>query len=964
MTRILRRLHTSFNATRQTGETDRQLLERFRTSYDHDAFAALVERHGRTVLAACRRVLSDPADVDDAFQATFLVLFRKARDLAREESIGRWLYAVAHRVAVHARSDAARRRNREANAGRQRLANATAPDLSWREACVVLHEELDRLPDRFRLPLLLCYLQGQSRDEAAKSLGWTVGTVKGRLERGRRELASRLARRGIGLSAGLLAATAGTSVKGAGLPGDRIGRTVRAVVGGASPSVRTLARGALPATFAVPRAVASALLLTALLALGTSWFATTGVAREEPAVADKAAAPAAAEKSGPPANPPETRTVSGRVLDPDGKPVAGAKLFVPVFRSAMPVSPDEVDLRTAATTGADGRFNAAVAQIAPNIPRAYVIAYAPGFGVNWVEFADTGAVKAAGELTLRLTRDVPITGRVINTEGRPVPGVSVSVSTVYVPADDKLDDYLAAWKRDIRDALSTPKQRLYVSLSRITGPTTTDRDGRFTLRGAGAERIVHVLLDGGGVARAVPYVITRPGFDPKPYNDLLLRKEYDNLRVLNRFLGLHAPDFTFIAEPGRQLTGIVTDTVTGKPVAGCRVFAFTGYGDGPLAITDARGRYRLDSVPKLRDGYRVSIMPPPGSDYLSPQAPSSPDTEGYSPVRLDAKMMKGSVVTGRVVDKQTGKGVTASIRFVPLPDNKFFGTRPEYNRYSFDRTMENTDAEGRFRLVTIPGPALMMVQVNGNEKLSGQYLNPYRRATPDPARKELFHWDGDNWRVVAAGNSLEFLNSENTVKVIDVKETGETAVELFANRGATAKLMVQDADGRPLAGAWVAGLTDHWPVTYRLAEPSATVYALDPERARTLFLYHPERHLGGSVTVPGDAKEPVVVKLSPLARMSGRLLDVDGQPLKGVTASVSPLGQVASELYRIAAPGGPPVAADKDGHFTLVDVLPGVSFRLQYRKGEAYYRDKEREKTFTLKPGETRDVGDRTLEAQ
>src|SRR5439155_7064795 len=126
------------------------------------------------------QVLADEADVDDAFQATFLVLLDKARSRRWRASLGGWLFGVAHRVALRARARAAARHRHESRAVRP--ASGPEADLSWREAVAVLHEELDRLPDRLRLALLLCYLEALSLDEAAQQLGWTPSTTKGRLE--------------------------------------------------------------------------------------------------------------------------------------------------------------------------------------------------------------------------------------------------------------------------------------------------------------------------------------------------------------------------------------------------------------------------------------------------------------------------------------------------------------------------------------------------------------------------------------------------------------------------------------------------------------------------------------------------------------------------------------------------------------------------------------------------------------
>src|SRR5262249_27188550 len=153
------------------------------------AFAAIVRRHGLCVLAACRHVLSSEADIEDVFQATFVVLLRNAGAIRQRPSLRSWLYGVAHRLALKALEVAARRQHAEQQ---KRPRAAEAPDLSFREACTILHQELDHLPDTYRLPLLLCYLEGKSRDEAAQELGWKPGVLRGRLERGRDRLRARL----------------------------------------------------------------------------------------------------------------------------------------------------------------------------------------------------------------------------------------------------------------------------------------------------------------------------------------------------------------------------------------------------------------------------------------------------------------------------------------------------------------------------------------------------------------------------------------------------------------------------------------------------------------------------------------------------------------------------------------------------------------------------------------------------
>jgi RNA polymerase sigma factor (sigma-70 family) len=180
------------------GLTDGQLLERFATRPDEAgelAFAALMDRHGPMVLGVCGGLLGDPSDAEDALQATFLVLARKARSLWVRETIGPWLHGVAHRVATHALSDRARRRRHE-HAAAALATTAIGPAVPD-ELGPVLHDEIGRLPESFRAPIVLCYLEGLTHDQAAHQLGWPVGTVRSRLARGRDRLRSRLERRGV-----------------------------------------------------------------------------------------------------------------------------------------------------------------------------------------------------------------------------------------------------------------------------------------------------------------------------------------------------------------------------------------------------------------------------------------------------------------------------------------------------------------------------------------------------------------------------------------------------------------------------------------------------------------------------------------------------------------------------------------------------------------------------------------------
>lgn len=183
---------------------DEQLLSRFVHAKDEAAFQVLLHRHGPMVLDVCTSLLPNEADAEDAFQACFLLLASRARSIRKAKSLAAWLHGVAYRIARKARTEFARRQKHESRRGATEEATPD-DDLSWREVRQLVHEELNRLPQRYRQVLMLCYLQGKRQDQVAQELGIPKGTLKGRLERGRHLLRTRLIRRGLGPGASLIA---------------------------------------------------------------------------------------------------------------------------------------------------------------------------------------------------------------------------------------------------------------------------------------------------------------------------------------------------------------------------------------------------------------------------------------------------------------------------------------------------------------------------------------------------------------------------------------------------------------------------------------------------------------------------------------------------------------------------------------------------------------------------------------
>ena len=211
-----------------SGLTEGELLHRFLSRRDEAAFEAIVARHGPTVMAVCRRMLTDASDVDDAFQATFLVLVRRAGSIRDRDRLGNWLYGVAHKTAARIRADARRRRERSAGGAEAMTAEPSDSGREFDDVAQVLHEEVRRLPEKYRAPVVLCDLEGHTHQEAAALLRWPIGSVKGRLARARDLLRSRLVRRGVTLGTTSVAAVLASEARAAAVPPALLASTVRA----------------------------------------------------------------------------------------------------------------------------------------------------------------------------------------------------------------------------------------------------------------------------------------------------------------------------------------------------------------------------------------------------------------------------------------------------------------------------------------------------------------------------------------------------------------------------------------------------------------------------------------------------------------------------------------------------------------------------------------------------------------
>lgn len=318
---LVRHMRKITNPSTAASVSDAELLERYVHRRDEAAFELLVWRHQRLVLGVCRRVLGDVHDVDDAFQATFLALARKAAAVGQGDAVAGWLYTVAFRIALRVRAATQRLKT---NVDLAAVASRGEPteDAERRDLAAVLDEEIGRLPRKYRVPMVLCYLEGKTNAESARQLGVAAGTLAGRLMRARELLRKRLVRRGIGISGAFLGVVLGEQASLAAAPAALVNTTVKAA---ASFLLGETATGAISSTVAALAGGALRSLVVSKLKIGIvallAGLVVTSMGLLIPAAL---VSPAIVEEPPPPTAPPsESKGKSVRVDDygdplPDG----------------------------------------------------------------------------------------------------------------------------------------------------------------------------------------------------------------------------------------------------------------------------------------------------------------------------------------------------------------------------------------------------------------------------------------------------------------------------------------------------------------------------------------------------------------------------------------------------------------------------------------------------------------------
>src|SRR5262249_55281744 len=444
--------------------SDSQLLQRFTARREEAAFAALVRRHGPMVLGVSRRILHAVQDAEDVFQATFLLLARKAASIRKQSSLGSWLHGVAHRLALRTKEQRTRRRAYEKRAADMRDTATTATQ--WPDVQAVLDQALDALPEKYRAALILCYLEGLTHADAAQHLGCQLATLRSHVARGRKLLRERLIKQGLTLSTAGIVSLLLANTTSASAPTALTKTTVKIALAFAaghkaaaicSDSVAGLVEGGLRTMFFSKVKIASVVFVAAAIlsaACGLTQSAATSdepaaKPRQEPAPANPQAADDAKDNK-------DSVEVTGRVADPDGKPVQGATIYYMrhhVLRVRAyfgePLSPPPPGQ---ATSGADGSFHFRIAskgfegaEEEKHWFHITLTAVAAGYGPGWKAVDKPEALK---DVTLKLVKDdVPIEGRFVGLEGKPIAAATVRVLGFGANGSEDLKPWLDALQK-------------------------------------------------------------------------------------------------------------------------------------------------------------------------------------------------------------------------------------------------------------------------------------------------------------------------------------------------------------------------------------------------------------------------------------------------------------------------------------------------------------------------------------
>jgi RNA polymerase sigma factor (sigma-70 family) len=1005
---VLRHIHRLAGVRESEELTDAQLLQQFTARHDEGAFAALVQRHGPMVLGVCRRVLQNAHDAEDAFQATFLILVRKAAAIDQRGALGGWLHQVAHRTAFRARDRRASRRQHERQAPTMHLPDSIAA-VVWRDLQQVLDEEVSRLPDRYREPFVLCYLQGKTYAQAARQLHCLRGGISRRLARARELLRVRLGRRGLALPGGVLAAALSANAISAAVPATLAAATLKTVLLSASagaaatiaPRVAALAERGIKAMRTTAWRVTLALFLTVgLVGAGLGLLANRAPAEPgEERVAHQtkpAAAPRALQESTgeakpggdarPKAAPPagakvEGRqlTFSGRVLDEDDKPLAGAEVAVIASRSpSRPNTPWRQQVLARGKTDAKGKFHLRKANASPGqFNGLHLLAAAKGHGLGWKSF---GMTTWEHKADLRLPEEQVLSGRLFDLQGLPAAKVKCRVSYLTSRRELQWTGRLGEMRPDMMFApqKGQPPIRFATQgfsfrgpsagegLSLWPKPVVTDAKGRFHVRGFGKGQVIDLQIEDDRFALQA------------------LTLNADNAAQKEFRQSLAAP---------QKFVGEVVAEDTGKPMPKVEVVV-VGYhklgnaqrlvGQQTSTATDVRGRFRIN--PYRGEIFDVRVHGPGGTPYLSTEQRLR-WVKGETEHKLRIKLPRGVLVQGKVVDRTSEKPVAwARVYFEPQEKNN---PKLPANLTIPSHWPVFSDTDGSFSLVVPSGPGRLVATV--------------------PSRD--FVWTSIGTEEFLSGKPGGYRRYFHAVLPLNLKvQKGPEKLTVAVRRGVTLKGQVVGPDGKPVTAAvmFVPGDIlpsefgvsilklphESMPQVVLLKDGMFELPACDPEKTYRVFfsdvpredkprfdgappiarfgglvqrLYENRKGRLGCVADISARKaggKPMTIKLAPCGSAEIRLLDKKGNPAPVFTwleLVVTPAkGKAKSLVHAETIPVTPFTYGtgpnDKKPR-TFVGLIPGATYQIRVLSPGQNLGNVLNEKEFTVKSGKTTKLG-------
>jgi RNA polymerase sigma factor (sigma-70 family) len=962
---VVRQIESLFDGSSVAGLSDRQLVERFTARRDaagEAAFTALVTRHGPMVMDICRQLLGDLHDAEDAFQAVFLVLARRAPSIRDPDLLANWLFGVALRTARQAKSRSAPMlSNGEGNVmpGSRTLAGVRVEptdqpadcSLIAREQTEALYQEIDCLPRPFRRTIVLHYFEGLTLEETARRLRCPAGTVRSRLARACEKLRRGLTRRGFALSSAaiaslLLARSASASVSLAVC--ETTSRAAvqfvakQATAGVLSAAAIELAQKVLHSLL-LSKLKISALgcLLLGAIIVGAAFIGqATGRQAGKPDLLPIAKSGPAVAKAA-----PGRMFVTGRVLDPEGNPVPNAATMVyahgrsigPLLgwagRRPLPIGDASADRM--------GMFHIDAPRTSSSGHDTFAaVAIAPGFGLGCIDL-DPDAAQPSADITLR--PEHAIRGRLLDVHGQPVPGVTISVyeiAPITYPqrlpgALQRAEGVITFWWENANEFAAWPR------------PATSDAEGRFTVHGIGRNQRTRLAIH-------------HPKF---ALQDLAL--ETDD--------AAESKPLTFVLQPAKIITGRVIYADTGKPVAHAVIAVQpnlrrgTGMEVHSYFESDADGQFRVN--PRSADRYFVSAWPASDEPYLTVnQTLDWP--KGAIEHSLKFALPRGVAIHGKVTEEGSGAPIAgAAVNFLP---------RTRRQSQTDPRTssrMTSTAPDGSFQLGAIPGPGRLFIAGPTDDYVLQLFGD--RPFDDDRPRPPLIY---------SHGHLLLDVNPEVANKEVHVR----------LRRGLTVKGQVVGPDGRGVEHAWlfsrvilqpVSGGSRNWFGGYHSTstrDGHFEIHGLEPDVPVAVHFLDPKRKLGTTAVFSGQsaARGPVTVRLEPCGSARARLVNREGQPF---------VGQLPLEMLTMVVTTGPaaPLANDKSGSLLAGEndldwidpinyqhpleadaagivsapvLIPGAIYHFTDRTVRGQPSGPPVRREFSVKPGEALELGDILIE--